>query len=300
MQWLWQYAWGMYRSRALQVLLWVARTHCAVTNLSAGALIPLPLSLSLLSLLPLLLSLLSLHNRMVVCMAYYGISFALSGLGGSLLVSFSIASIAELPSYIIAGWMIEKWGRHNIMAGGMLLGGAACLGCGLIPSGPGQAGLAAVGKFGIAGSFAIASIYTSELFPTLIRSAVLGAENQAARVGGIVAPFIALAGVTTGNSMVSFGTFGCAALLAGILVFTLPETLGAPLPETMSDMGVIASIFTHKTLQKKGLKAATLSMFKTKVKVPKAAAALQATEEEEELEAAEEERAATLGRRPGN
>jgi OCT family organic cation transporter-like MFS transporter 4/5 len=208
------------------------------------------------------------QTRMVVCMAYYGISFALSGLGGSLLVSFSIASVAELPSYLLAGFLIERWGRHNIMAGGMLLGGAACIGCAFTPPGAGQALLAACGKFGIAGSFAIASIYTSELFPTLIRSAVLGAENQAARVGGIIAPFIAMAGTGTNSNLVPFLTFGCATLVAGLLVFTLPETLGTPLPETMQDMGVIASIFTHKSWQNGGFKAATRSMFKSRVVLP--------------------------------
>ena len=201
-------------------------------------------------------------------MAYYGISFALSGLGGSLLVSFSIAAIAELPSYLLAGFLIERWGRHNIMAGGLLLGGAACIGCAFTPAGTGQALLAAAGKFGIAGSFGIASIYTSELFPTLIRSAVLGAENQAARIGGIIAPFIAMAGTNMHSNLVPFLTFGCAALVAGLLVFTLPETLGVPLPETMQDMGVIASIFTHKSWQHGGFKAATRSMFKSRVVLP--------------------------------
>lgn len=52
--------------------------------------------------------------------------------------------------------------------------------------------MAALAKFGCAGAFTIASIFTSELFPTLVRSAVLGAENEAARVGGIAAPFIVL------------------------------------------------------------------------------------------------------------
>lgn len=50
--------------------------------------------------------------------------------------------------------------RHNTMASGMLLGGLACIGCAVTPSATGRAALAAVGKFGIAGSFAIASIYT--------------------------------------------------------------------------------------------------------------------------------------------
>jgi len=74
----------------------------------------------------------------------------------------------------------------------------------------------------------------SELFPTLIRSAVLGYQNQAARVGGIIAPFIVMASATSGaGNLVPFLTFGAAAVLAGLLIFTLPETLGVPLPDTM-------------------------------------------------------------------
>lgn len=56
------------------------------------------------------------YSWMVICMCYYGISFALSSLGGSLMVSFMVSSIAELPSYIFAGWAIDRWGRHNTMA----------------------------------------------------------------------------------------------------------------------------------------------------------------------------------------
>lgn len=76
----------------------------------------------------------------------------------------------------------------------------------------------------------------SELFPTIIRSAVLGYQNQAARVGGIVAPFIVMAGSASGSggaSAVPFLVFGAAAILSGLLVFTLPETLGVPLPDTL-------------------------------------------------------------------
>ncbi len=57
--------------------------------------------------------------------------------------------------------MIERIGRHNSLAAGMLLGGVACLICSFCPPGIGQAIFAAVGKFGCAGAFTIASIYTS-------------------------------------------------------------------------------------------------------------------------------------------
>lgn len=87
-------------------------------------------------------------------------------------------------------------------------------------------------------------------------------------VGGIIAPFIAMAGAATGSSLIPFLTFGAASLLGGLLIFTLPETLGAPLPDTMDDMGAIASIFTNKTLALRGVRAAAASLFKTRVRLP--------------------------------
>ncbi|KAF8065845.1 OCT4 [Scenedesmus sp. PABB004] len=108
------------------------------------------------------------------CLAYYGISFALGALGGvSLAASFSVAAAAELPSYLLAAWAIERAGRHNTMAAGMLLGGVACVTCGAVRGGAARAALAAVAKFGIAGSFGIAGVYTR-------RGAAPAAQGRAA------------------------------------------------------------------------------------------------------------------------
>ncbi|GFR46601.1 hypothetical protein Agub_g8204 [Astrephomene gubernaculifera] len=200
---------------------------------------------------------------LVICLAYYGISLALGGLPGSIYVSFMIAAAAELPSNILAAWMIERYGRHNTMAAGMLLGGAACLGCAFVPPGIGSSVLAAMGKFGCAGAFTVASIFTSEMFPTLVRSAVLGAENEAARVGGIAAPFIVLLGATTGQGAMPFIIFGVASLVAGGAIFTLPETLGTTMPDTMADMAGIQSIFTTQPWRRGGWRQTLREMFRT-------------------------------------
>ncbi len=44
------------------------------------------------------------------------------------------------------------------------------------------------GKFGAAAGFAVIFLYTSELYPTEIRSTAVGICSTLARVGGIAAP----------------------------------------------------------------------------------------------------------------
>lgn len=135
---------------------------------------------------------------------------------------------------------------------GLLLGGVACIPCAFVESPTALTGLAAVSKFGIAGSYTVASIYTSELFPTFIRSAVLGVENEAARLGGIAAPFIVLIGTAKHSMAIPFLIFGTSSLLAGLLFFTMPETLGTALPDTMSVSGAGAAaqyIEMHMAMQ---------------------------------------------------
>lgn len=48
-----------------------------------------------------------------------------------------------------------------------------------------------VGKLGITLSFDLIYVYTPELFPTAVRNVGLGAMSTSARIGGILAPFLA-------------------------------------------------------------------------------------------------------------
>lgn len=51
--------------------------------------------------------------------------------------------------------------------------------------------LAMTGKLGISGAFAIIYVFSAELFPTVVRTIGVGAGSMSARVGGLMAPFIA-------------------------------------------------------------------------------------------------------------
>merc|ERR1711890_207626 len=77
-------------------------------------------------------------------------------------------------------------------------------------------------------------VYTSELFPTEIRSTAVGASSTFSRVGGMVAPLIAfLSSVWKPFPLL---VMGGSSLLGGILVFlVMPETLGEALPVTMEE-----------------------------------------------------------------
>lgn len=50
--------------------------------------------------------------------------------------------------------------------------------------------VAMVGKFLISMTFAIAYLYTAELFPTNVRNVAVGTASTFARVGSISAPYI--------------------------------------------------------------------------------------------------------------
>lgn len=49
-----------------------------------------------------------------------------------------------------------------------------------------------IGKFAIAGSFAIIYNYTAELFPTVVRSTAVGIGGMCARLSGAITPLLIL------------------------------------------------------------------------------------------------------------
>jgi OCT family organic cation transporter-like MFS transporter 4/5 len=51
--------------------------------------------------------------------------------------------------------------------------------------------LAMIGKLGAAAAFAVIYIFSAELYPTVVRNAGMGASSCCARVGGILAPYVA-------------------------------------------------------------------------------------------------------------
>jgi len=92
-----------------------------------------------------------------------------------------------------------------------------------------------LGKFLISMTFAIAYLYTAELFPTKVRNLAVGLASTFARIGSISAPYIVdlLGSVHAGIPVVIFGICSTS---AGLLSLLLPETLNRKLPESVAEV----------------------------------------------------------------
>lgn len=168
---------------------------------------------------------------------YYGIFIWLPSLlvaqGFSLVRSLEfvlIMTLAQLPGYLAAAWLIERWGRRAVLVGFLLASAASALLYSRAASPVELLFFGAALSFFNLGAWGAIYAYTPELFPTALRTGGSGFTMAVGRVGGILAPY--LTGVLLG-SLGPAGVLGLhGALLgaAGLLAFLVgTETRGHPL-----------------------------------------------------------------------
>lgn len=144
-----------------------------------------------------------------------------------------IITLAQIPGYISAAYLVEKVGRKPVLAGYMFLAGVSSVGVFLAGS---QTDLlvwgSLVSMFNL-GAWGITYAYTPELYPTRLRGTGSGWANSFGRIGGIVGPYIAGALIQTFNDpLVPFTVFAAMHLVSATVVYLLGvETKGLELEE---------------------------------------------------------------------
>uniref|UniRef100_A0A7N1A388 Major facilitator superfamily (MFS) profile domain-containing protein n=1 Tax=Kalanchoe fedtschenkoi TaxID=63787 RepID=A0A7N1A388_KALFE len=174
--------------------------------------------------------------NLLCSVVYYGLSLNVVNLGTNLYLSVLLNAVAELPAYTLTAILLGKFGRKPLAISTMWFSGIFCL-IGSFLWGD-QARVKAVrlacgvlGIFGMAGTYNLLFIYTSELFPTVVRNAALGCATQAAQMGAILSPFVVVMG-----EQVPFAVFAGCGIVGGVLGFYLPETKDRPLYDTLNGM----------------------------------------------------------------
>ncbi|KAM0932760.1 putative major facilitator, sugar transporter, major facilitator superfamily [Dioscorea sansibarensis] len=160
---------------------------------------------------------------------YYGLSLNVVNLKANIYLSVILNAVAEAPAYALTSIALRWCGRRPLTIGTMLLSGVFCvLGSLFMVNGDARMVCGVMGVFAMAATFDLLFVYTAELFPTVVRNAVLGCVTQAGQIGAIVAPLVVVLG-----GQWPFTVFGACGLIGGVFGFYLPETLNQPLYDTM-------------------------------------------------------------------
>ncbi|MGX1739766.1 MFS transporter [Corynebacterium flavescens] len=165
-----------------------------------------------------------------VNLSYYGAFIWIPSLlvadGFSLVKSFTftlIITLAQLPGYAAAAWLIEVWGRRFTLAV-FLIGSAVAAGCyGFASS---DATIIAAGcllSFFNLGAWGALYAIGPELYPTSLRGAGTGAAAGFGRIASIIAPLIVPLIFDSFGIGWLFALFALAFLIAALAAFALPE-----------------------------------------------------------------------------
>ena len=141
-----------------------------------------------------------------------------------------LSGLVEIPSHIAAQIAVDIIGRRTTLMSLMGLSGLGAFISGF-SKGKQRIFFALVGRFGISGSFNVVYLYTTELFPTIVRSAALGSCSMIGRIGSISAPQVLFLRVISPElPSIVLALF---ALLAVLTCTLVPETHGLVLEESL-------------------------------------------------------------------
>jgi putative MFS transporter len=174
-----------------------------------------------------------------IVFTYYGIFLyipsVLAARGLSVVRSnefFFLSTIAQIPGYFSAAWLVERWGRKPTLV--LYLLGTAVSAFMFGNSGTGTDAFIWVSllSFFNLGAWAIVYTYSPELYPTSIRASGAGAAAAVGRIGGIAAPFVTPVLVGPLGQAGVFALFTALIVATALVVFVLAEeTRGRSLEE---------------------------------------------------------------------
>ncbi|CAG7821604.1 unnamed protein product [Allacma fusca] len=172
-----------------------------------------------------------------VCLLYYGIGFNMKNLAGDPYWNVFYLGIGDVIGLRSAIFVSKWFGRKKSFAiymslAGVLMFSVVFIHAGMLEYNEFHINICTfVGKVFVAAAFAVLEWFTSESFPTAVRSKAVGFANVAGSFAGIIAPQMAFLG-----SMCQVGPyliFSTVAVMSSCSTLFLKETIGKPLEENV-------------------------------------------------------------------
>lgn len=163
-----------------------------------------------------------------VVFSYYGMFLWLPSVmvlkGFDLIKSFEyvlIMTLAQLPGYFTAAWLIERAGRKFVLITYLLGTAASALVFGNAESTAMLIGSGMFLSFFNLGAWGALYAYTPEQYPAVIRGTGSGMAASVGRIGGILGPLLVGSLIAAGQSIgFIFGLF-CISIVIGVIVLAL-------------------------------------------------------------------------------
>uniref|UniRef100_A0A3P8TFT5 Solute carrier family 22 member 6 n=1 Tax=Amphiprion percula TaxID=161767 RepID=A0A3P8TFT5_AMPPE len=173
----------------------------------------------------------------VTC-TYYGISLNVSGFGVNIYLTQFIYGTLEIPGKLLVLYTLHKIGRRLTQVGMLILTGLCiCINL-FIPQGKYlgnfRTAVGGLGKMFSEASFTTIFLYTSELYPTVMRQNGLGYCSFMARLGVSISPLMIL--LEDVWAPLPSIIFALVAFTAALSASFLAETRNIRLPETIEDV----------------------------------------------------------------
>ena len=159
-----------------------------------------------------------------VVFSYYGMFLWLPSVmvmkGFSMIQSFEyvlIMTLAQLPGYYSAAWLIERMGRKFVLVTYLLGTAASALVFGAAESTAILIGSGILLSFFNLGAWGALYAYSPEQYPAVIRGTGSGMSAAIGRVGGILGPLLVGSLVSAGYSISYIFTIFCISIVIGVI-----------------------------------------------------------------------------------
>ncbi|XP_063045921.1 organic cation/carnitine transporter 2-like [Engraulis encrasicolus] len=186
----------------------------------------------------------NLRNITLICimmcftksLMYYGLSLNTSNLDGDPYRNCLISAGTEFLGYTLVWFEARYAPRRVILPFAFLLGGSLLLLIQFVPTELSwlTVTLAMTGRLVVIGVYTFIDVYSTELFPTVVRNMGLGVCTMASGIASAVSPYIAHIG--TYNKTLPFILMGTISLFSGGLSLLLPETKGEELKQLITQV----------------------------------------------------------------
>jgi len=145
---------------------------------------------------------------------------------------FFFSTLAQVPGYFSAAWLVERWGRKPTLVAYLLGTAASALLFGTSETGTIAFIALALLSFFNLGAWGVVYAYSPELYPTAVRATGAGVAAAVGRLGGIIGPFLTPVLVPTLGQSGVFVMFMAVLLVTALSVWLLAEeTKGRSLEE---------------------------------------------------------------------